>query len=64
MPDTVDEILTRLNEIRVTMIKPDVAQETERGNPWNFGGFYSSGWCQAEPREEEVEETVDIDVVE
>ena len=49
MPEKVKELMARLEEYRETMIEPDVAKEVERGSPMNFGGFYSPGWCQAEP---------------
>ena len=67
MPDKVDELLARLEEYKNTMIEPDVAAEVKRGNPWNFGGLYSTGWCKAEPSELMAtlgeEEDVDIEVL-
>ncbi len=48
-PDVVSVMLLRLHELEVGMIDPDISEEVEAGNPNNFGGTFSSGWCNAEP---------------
>ena len=29
------------------MVKPDIAARLDEGNPANFGGVWSPGWCNA-----------------
>ena len=54
-PDMVRAMLRRLDQLEATMIPPDVAPETKEGNPNNFGGFFSTGWCEAQPKSAEDE---------
>jgi len=35
-----------LDNYRAGMVPPDVANKTQKGNPNNFNGIWSSGWCQ------------------
>lgn len=45
-PDIVKELMKGINDYRSTMIKPSVADNEASGNPNNFGGFFSTGWCE------------------
>ena len=46
-PDIVVEMIERLEEIEKTMIAPFSGPEVDEGDPDNFGGVYSPGWCTA-----------------
>lgn len=48
-PSIVTDLKARLSKYSKTMIKPDIGAEIQAGNPNNFGGFFTSGWCKAEP---------------
>ncbi len=48
-PEVVSEMLLRLYELEAGMIEPDIAAQVADGNPNNFGGVFSPGWCNAEP---------------
>ena len=48
-PTIVKEMMNRLQEYRLTMIPPDVGDDSEKGNPQHFNGTFSPGWCQSEP---------------
>ncbi len=64
-PEDVARLLTRLSELEGTMVEADVAHQEERFNPEYSGGVYRTGWCRAEPKEEEEDlaELVEVDVV-
>ena len=47
--DVVEEMLQRYKEYESSMIPPNSADEIEEGNPINFNGVWSSGWCESEP---------------
>ena len=47
--DVVEEMLQRYKEYESTMIPAFTADEIEEGNPINFNGIWSSGWCKSEP---------------
>ena len=49
-PNIVEELTQRLSKYVKTMITPDLAPETKKGNPNRFGGFFGPGWCQSEPQ--------------
>ena len=64
-PDVVLTMLKRLDQLEATMIPPDVAPESKKGNPNNFGGVFSTGWCKAQPeadlvRHEKTEKEVKV----
>ena len=46
-PSIVADLKARLSKYFKTMIKPDIADEVQAGNPNNFGGFFTTGWCKA-----------------
>ena len=46
----VKAMYRRFLEIQSTMIPPDIAPDTKKGNPNNFGGFFSSGNNTTIPR--------------
>lgn len=48
-PELVALRLHRLAAYEAFSIPPHMAEESEAGNPNNFGGFFSPGWCTAEP---------------
>ena len=48
-PDLVEDLKARLAEYEATMIPPDTTSEIVDGNPANFGGVWSTGWCDSEP---------------
>jgi len=48
-PDLVEELKAKLAEYEATMIPPDTTSEIVDGNPANFGGVWSTGWCDSEP---------------
>ena len=45
----VDKMMKKLAEYQSTMIPPHIANEIKEGNPNNFNGAWSSGWCESEP---------------
>ena len=47
----VKDLMERLEKYLKSMISPNIKDEIEEGNPNNFGGFWSPGWCQSEPQE-------------
>ena len=47
-PSIVTDLKARLSKYFKTMIKPDIATQVQAGNPNNFGGFFTTGWCKAE----------------
>ena len=47
--DIVEKMKARYNEYEMSMIPPDIAGETSKGNPSHFGGVWSTGWCESEP---------------
>ena len=47
--DIVEEMKMKLEEYRLSMISPHIADETKEGNPSNFNGVWSPGWCESEP---------------
>ena len=47
--DIVEEMKMKLEEYRLSMIPPHIADETKEGNPSNFNGVWSPGWCESEP---------------
>jgi hypothetical protein len=57
-------MLKRLDAYEATMIEPDVAPEIADGNPNNFGGFLTPGWCEAQPaKAEQYGQNVVLDIV-
>ena len=48
-PELVKTMLARLNWYQESMVPPDVANETVAGNPNNFGGIWTDGWCASRP---------------
>lgn len=42
-------MLAHLEEMKTTMIEPFISPEVDEGDPNNFGGVYSPGWCVAQP---------------
>jgi arylsulfatase A-like enzyme len=49
--DIVERMKVRLQEYQSSMIPPHTAAETTKGNPSNFGGVWSPGWCESEPNQ-------------
>jgi len=46
-PDNAKEVKKRPMVIYPVLITSTF--QVIEGNPWNFGGFYSPGWCQSQP---------------
>ncbi len=44
-PELVLSMTERIVEIANTAVPIDAPPENEAGNPSNFGGFWSTGWC-------------------
>ncbi len=44
-PELVLSMMERIAEIEVTAVPADDPDDAEAGNPNNFGGFWSPGWC-------------------
>ena len=65
-PEIVLEMMNRLEEYRLTMIPPNIANDSTKGDPIHFNGTFSPGWCQSEPGDPgfvELLEDVAIEVV-
>ena len=43
------EMKAKYKDYEMSMIPPDNAAETAKGNPSHFGGVWSTGWCESEP---------------
>ena len=56
-------MMNRLQEYRLTMIPPDVGDDSEKGNPQHFNGTFSPGWCQSEPITIESSDDVAIEII-
>ncbi len=48
-PEIVSVMLGRLNDAKAMMIPAVKTTETAAGNPANFGGAFSPGWCESKP---------------
>ena len=46
--EIVEKMKMRLEEYQSSMIPPHTAFDTKQGNPSNFGGVWSPGWCESE----------------
>ena len=56
-------MMQRLEEYRESMISPDVAPDSEKGNPMHFNGTFSPGWCRSEPSHVDISIDVRIDIL-
>ena len=46
-PAITQYLLTLLDRYQAGMVEPDITDLVPDGNPANFGGVWSSGWCNA-----------------
>ena len=57
------KMMNRLEEYRKSMIPPDVAPDSEKGNPKHFNGTFSPGWCRSEPSFVDILTDVAIEIL-
>ena len=55
--------MKRLEGYRKSMIAPDVAPDSEKGNPKHFNGTFSPGWCRPEPNLVDILSDVAIEIL-
>ena len=55
--------MKRLEGYRKSMIAPDVAPDSEKGNPKQFNGTFSPGWCRPEPNLVDILSDVAIEIL-
>ena len=48
-PEIVAVLTKRLDKLHATMIPANVHAQVSAGNPANFNGVYSPGWCYSQP---------------
>ena len=47
LPAITQYLVTLLDRYQAGMVEPDITDLVPDGNPTNFGGVWSSGWCNA-----------------